>query len=136
MRKIGIDLGDKRIGLAVSDLMGIIANGLETYYRKNDESDYQYVADVCRQMQADTAVIGLPLNMDGTKGDRALLSEAFGTKLKEYIDIEVVYQDERLTSVSAERALLSADMRRDKRKKMIDKVAAAIILQSYLDYKK
>ena len=133
MRKIAVDLGDVRIGLASSDIMGIIASGSETYVRKGGEEDYIYIANFAKNLQADTIVIGLPKNMDGTEGERALLSREFGEKLKEYVDCKIVYEDERLTSKSAERMLISADVRRDKRKKVIDKIAAAIILQSYLD---
>lgn len=133
MRKIAVDLGDVRIGLASSDIMGIIASGSETYVRKGGEEDYIYIANFAKNLQADTIVIGLPKNMDGTEGERALLSREFGEKLKEYVDCKIVFEDERLTSKSAERMLISADVRRDKRKKVIDKIAAAIILQSYLD---
>lgn len=133
MRKIAVDLGDVRIGLASSDIMGIIASGSETYYRKGGEVDLDYVAQFAKNQQADTIVIGLPINMDGTEGERAQLSRDFGEALKSKTDCAIVYVDERLTSKSAERLLISADMRREKRKTVIDKVAAAIILQSYLD---
>lgn len=133
MRKIAVDLGDVRIGLASSDIMGIIASGSETYYRKGGEIDLDYVAQFAKEKQADTIVIGLPINMDGTEGERAQISREFGEALKSKTDCTIVYVDERLTSKSAERLLISADMRREKRKTVIDKVAAAIILQSYLD---
>ncbi len=133
MRKIAVDLGDVRIGLAKSDIMGIIASGTETYIRKNEEDDLNYIANFAKSAEADTIVIGLPVNMDGTEGERAVLSREFGEKLKSLTDAKIVFEDERLTSKSAERMLISADVRRDKRKKVIDKIAAAIILQSYLD---
>lgn len=133
MRKIAVDLGDVRIGLAKSDIMGIIASGSETYIRKNEEDDLNYIANFAKSAEADTIVIGLPVNMDGTEGERAKLSRDFGEKLKDLTDAKIVFEDERLTSKSAERMLISADVRRDKRKKVIDKIAAAIILQSYLD---
>lgn len=133
MRKVAVDLGDVRIGLASSDIMGIIASGSETYYRKGGDVDVDYVAQFAKNQQADTIVIGLPINMDGTEGERAQISRDFGDKLKEKTDCKIVFVDERLTSKSAERLLISADMRREKRKNVIDKVAAAIILQSYLD---
>lgn len=133
MRKVAVDLGDVRIGLASSDIMGIIASGSETYYRKGGDVDVDYVAQFAKNQQADTIVIGLPINMDGTEGERAQISRDFGDKLKEKTDCQIVFVDERLTSKSAERLLISADMRREKRKNVIDKVAAAIILQSYLD---
>ena len=133
MRKVAVDLGDVRIGLASSDIMGIIASGSETYYRKGGDVDVDYVAQFAKNQQADTIVIGLPINMDGTEGERAQISRDFGDKLKDKTDCQIVFVDERLTSKSAERLLISADMRREKRKNVIDKVAAAIILQSYLD---
>lgn len=133
MRKIAIDLGDVRIGLASSDIMGIIASGSETYVRRNEEEDIKYIVDFIKKAEADTVVIGLPVNMDGTEGERAQISRDFADKLREFIDCKIVFEDERLTSKSAERMLIAADVRREKRKKVIDKIAAAIILQSYLD---
>lgn len=133
MRKIAVDLGDVRIGLASSDIMGIIASGNETYYRKGGEADVDYIAEFAKKMEADTIVIGLPVNMDGTEGERAEISREFARQLSEKTTCKIEFMDERLTSKSAERLLISADMRREKRKQVIDKVAAAIILQSYLD---
>lgn len=133
MRKIALDVGDVRIGIAVSDIMGIIAGGYETYVRKDYESDLKYVAEFAKRSEADTIVFGLPINMDGTEGPRALGVRKMAEDLKAYTDIKMVFQDERLTTVTAERMLIQADVRRDKRKKVIDKVAATIILQSYLD---
>lgn len=133
MRKVAIDLGDVRIGLATSDIMGIIASGSETYVRKNEDDDIKYIAEFVKKAEADTIVIGLPVNMDGTEGERAQISRDFAEKLKEHVDMKIVFEDERLTSKSAERMLIAADVRREKRKKVIDKIAAAIILQSYLD---
>lgn len=133
MRKVAIDLGDVRIGLATSDIMGIIASGSETYVRKKEDDDIKYIAEFVKKAEADTIVIGLPVNMDGTEGERAQISRDFAEKLKEHVDMKIVFEDERLTSKSAERMLIAADVRREKRKKVIDKIAAAIILQSYLD---
>ncbi|MDR3217068.1 MAG: Holliday junction resolvase RuvX [Clostridiaceae bacterium] len=135
MRKIGLDIGNVRIGVAVSDLMGIIANARETYTRKSEEADIAYFTEYARANEADTFVLGLPVNMDGTDGERVRLTREFGDLLKAASGLPVVYKDERLTTVQAERLLIEADMRRDKRKKVIDKVAACIILQSYLDGK-
>ncbi len=134
-RKIGLDVGDVRIGVAVSDLMGICANPRETYVRKKDDSaaDAAYFAEYAKREDADAFVLGLPKNMDGTEGPRAEITRQFGDLLKETSGLDVVYVDERLTTVSAERMLIGADVRRDKRRKVIDKVAATIILQSYLD---
>ncbi len=136
-RKIALDVGDVRIGVAVSDLLGITANPRETYTRKKDDINYdiQYFCDYAKREDADAFVLGLPKNMDGSEGDRAVVTREFGDLLSERSGLQVFYQDERLTTVSAERMLIDADVRRDKRKKVIDKVAATIILQSYLDSK-
>ncbi len=135
--KIGLDVGDVRIGVAVSDLMGLTANPRETYVRKKGDvdADVQYFCDYAKKEDADAFVLGLPKNMDGTEGDRAIITREFGDLLTQKSGLPVYYQDERLTTVSAERMLIDADVRRDKRKKVIDKVAATIILQSYLDRK-
>ncbi len=135
--KIGLDVGDVRIGVAVSDLMGLTANPRETYVRKKDDiaADIAYFCEYAKKEDADAFVLGLPKNMDGSEGPRAEVTRQFGDMLAEASGLSVIYQDERLTTVSAERVLLEADMRREKRKQVIDKVAAAIILQSYLDRK-
>lgn len=134
MRKLALDVGDVRIGFATSDIMGIIASGYETYTRKGAPKDYEYIAEFCKNNQVDTVVIGLPVNMDGTEGDRVIITREFAEELKPYIgERKIVFQDERLTTVQAERMLIQGGVRREKRKKVIDKVAATIILQSYLD---
>ena len=134
-RKVALDVGDVRIGVAVSDLLGITANPRETYVRKKGDlnADIAYFCEYAKREEADAFVLGLPKNMDGTEGDRAVVTRQFGDMLQEASGLPVLYQDERLTTVSAERMLIDADVRRDKRKKVIDKVAATIILQSYLD---
>ncbi|MFI3229289.1 MAG: Holliday junction resolvase RuvX [Bacillota bacterium] len=135
MRKIALDIGDVRIGIASSDPMGIIAGGYESYTRKKGDvqADLAYIADYVAKQGADTIVVGLPLNMDGTEGERVLMYREFAKELAEHTQAKIVFQDERLTTVQAERMLISGGVRRDKRKKVIDKVAATIILQSYLD---
>ena len=136
MRKVALDIGDVRIGIAVSDFMNIIANPRETYVRKGEEQDLDYFIKVAKENEADTFVIGLPINMDGTEGPRVEICRAFGEKLREKSGLKVEYQDERLTTVEATYYLLEADMSRKKRKKNIDKIAANIILQTYLDKRK
>lgn len=133
--KIALDVGDVRIGVAVSDLMGLTANPRETYVRKKNDIAYDvaYFCDYAKKEDADVFVLGLPKNMDGSEGERAEITRQFGDLLAKQSGLPIVYQDERLTTVSAERMLIDADVRRDKRKKVIDKVAATIILQSYLD---
>ena len=132
---MALDVGDVRIGVAVSDLLGITANPRETYVRKKGDTnaDIAYFCEYAKREEADAFVLGLPKNMDGTEGDRAVVTRQFGDMLQEASGLPVLYQDERLTTVSAERMLIDADVRREKRKKVIDKVAATIILQSYLD---
>lgn len=134
MRKIALDIGDVRIGIATSDPMGIIASGYETFTRtKNEINDLIYLSELAKDKGCDTFVLGLPINMDGTEGKRVELIKEFGEKLGKYTDLKIAYQDERLSTVSAEKALIESGMRREKRKQVIDKVAATIILQSYLD---
>ncbi|HOO22315.1 MAG TPA: Holliday junction resolvase RuvX [Clostridia bacterium] len=134
MRKIALDIGDVRIGIATSDPMGIIASGYSTFQRTGDyEKDLRFLVDTARQNNCDTIVLGLPVNMDGTEGERARITRQFGEDLKTLTDVKIVYQDERWTTVSAEKALIESGMRREKRKNVVDKVAATIILQSYLN---
>ena len=132
-KKIGLDVGDVRIGIAVSDMLGMIANARESYTRKGLEKDLRYFTDLAKAENADAFVLGLPKNMDGTEGERVEVTRDFGDKLHEFSGLPVVYMDERLSTVAAERMLIQAAVRRDKRKKVIDKVAACIILQNYLD---
>lgn len=133
-RKVALDVGDVRIGVAVSDMLGITANPRETYVRKKDDinADIAYFANTQKRGRGRFRA-GPSQNMDGTEGDRAAVTRQFGDMLEQASGLDVLYQDERLTTVSAERMLIDADVRRDKRKKVIDKVAATIILQSYLD---
>ena len=135
MRILALDIGDVRIGLAVSDPLGITANPLETYVRKkNDEAaDCRYIADLARAKGVEKLVLGLPINMDGTEGVRVEKTRAFAEGLAAVCDIPIDYQDERLTTVTAERVLIEQGVRREKRKEVIDKVAATIILRCYLD---
>lgn len=134
MRKMSLDLGDKRIGIATSDLLGIIANPLETYTRGSITKDINHIAELVKTHSVDCIVLGLPINMDGTEGERVEKSREFGRILSENIpNIKIDYMDERWTTVSAEKMLIDADVSREKRKTVIDKVAATIILQSYLD---
>ena len=133
MRSIGIDFGDARIGISVSDPLGIFASGLETYKRVNLDSDLKHILNLIKEKEANTLVVGLPINMDGTEGVRVEKTKEFCQELKKLCDINIVYIDERLTTVQAEKMLIEQDVRREDRKKVIDKVAATIILQSYLD---
>lgn len=131
-RLMALDYGDVRIGVAISDLSKTIASGLETYKCKNLEQDLNHFAILAKEQSVEKFIIGLPLNMDGTEGPRAEKTRAFGDQLQLLTGLPVEYVDERLTSVEAEEILISAGMRREKRKEVIDKVAATLILESYL----
>ncbi|AKL95243.1 holliday junction resolvase [Clostridium aceticum] len=133
VRIMALDVGDKRIGVALSDLMGWTAQGLETIERSNIKKDLQRIEEIINQHQVGKVVIGLPKNMNGTLGPQSEKVIEFTERLKKRINIECVFWDERLTTVAAERSLIEADMSRKKRKTVIDKVAATYILQNYLD---
>lgn len=134
-RALGIDYGDVRIGIAVSDAMGWTAQGVETIHRKNEEADLARIGELIAQYEVGTLVLGLPKNMNGTIGPRGELSQQFAALLEEKFGLPVVLWDERLSTMAAERMLISADVSRKKRKQVVDKMAAAIILQNYLDSK-
>ena len=132
MKKImGIDIGEKRIGIAVSDSLGYTAQGVETYTRTGEE-DAAYIAAKMKELGASKVVVGLPLNMNGSEGPAAQKVREFADKLTA-LGVEVDFQDERLTTVSAERMLIEADVSRRKRRQVVDKLAAVYILRAYLD---
>lgn len=134
---MALDVGDVRIGIAVSDLMGIIANPLETYTRRGDVAkDAQYIADLAKVHQVDLFVSGLPLGLNGLENEQTAKTRAFVAELTKHTDVAVKFMDERFTTLSAERVLIEGNVRRENRKKVIDKVAATIILQNYLDSKR
>ncbi len=133
-RWMGLDMGDKRIGVAVTDLLMLTAQGVESYTRtESEKKDIAHLCELCRQYDVERIVCGLPKNMNGTLGPMAEKVQAFAEKLQKASGLEVVFEDERLTTVYAERLLLQADMSRQKRRKVIDKMAAVAILQSYMD---
>jgi len=133
MRILALDIGDVRIGVAISDPLGISTNGIETYLSKGKERDVVYFTEMARSRGCDKILLGLPLNMDGTEGDRAEKVRDFGEALQAASGIEVLYEDERLTTVEAEEMLIEAGLSRQERRKVIDKVAAEIILRCYLN---
>lgn len=136
MRILGLDVGSKTVGVAVSDLMGWTAQGLEIIAINEEEDEYglDRLAEIIQENEVHRVVIGLPKNMNNTEGPRAEASRHYGALVTERFDLPVDYQDERLTTVQAERMLIErADISRKKRKKVIDKVAAVLILQNYLD---
>lgn len=130
-----MDVGDRRIGMAVSDQMGWTAQGIDTLERKSEKEDLDRIRDIIKYYSPEKIVIGLPKNMDGTIGAQGEKVKEFGELIKSKVfSGEIIYWDERLTTVYANRVLLEGDMSRRKRKKKIDKIAAVFILQSYLDY--
>ena len=134
---MALDVGDVRIGIAVSDPLGIIANPLETYTRKGDLSrDAQYVADLASQYGVELFVSGLPLGLNGQENEQTAKTRVFTDELSKHTQIPVKFMDERFTTLSAERVLIEGNVRREKRKTVIDKVAATIILQNWLDGKR
>ena len=132
---MGLDVGKKRIGIAISDELHFTAQPFATLARKNLSSDLRSLAQIIQQQDITAIVIGLPKNMNGTLGPQAQSVMDFSEKLGQTVDIPLIFWDERLSSVAADRILLEADLSRQKRKKHIDKVAATIILQGYLDSK-
>jgi putative Holliday junction resolvase len=135
-RILSLDLGEKRIGIAVSDALNIIAQPIGTIERKGIKNDIKKIRELALEYDAGRLVVGLPLNMDGTEGKSANLAIDFVNEIKKEIQIEVEMIDERLTTAQGERIFLEADMSRKKRKKNLDKIAAQLILQNYLDLHK
>ncbi|GAE26727.1 Holliday junction resolvase [Halalkalibacter wakoensis JCM 9140] len=137
MRALGLDVGTKTIGVALSDELGWTAQGLTTIKREENEEkkDYQAIAELVLEHGVDTIVIGMPKNMNGTIGPSGERSQLFADELSEYVSSTIKMWDERLTTVAAEKMLISADVKRKKRKQVIDKMAAVMILQGYLDHK-
>ncbi len=132
MKCIAFDIGDKRIGIAVSDPFGSMALPCETYFRKNFEKDVKYLAEFARDRCAEIIVCGLPLNFDGSESEQTVKTRSFVEKLKTVTDIPIVFEDERFTTMEARRVLLEADVSRAGRKSVIDKIAASYILETYL----
>ncbi|EJP6470839.1 Holliday junction resolvase RuvX [Clostridium botulinum] len=133
MRILGLDIGDRTIGVAISDPLGFTAQGITTIRRKSEAYDLEEIKKICDKYEVDTIVSGLPKNMNGTLGPQSEKVLEFCDSIKEYVNIEIKMWDERLTTVAANRAMLEADLSRSKRKKIVDKIAATYILQGYLD---
>ena len=134
MRYLGLDLGTKTLGVAVSDKTGLIATSL-TILRHDNDYDFliEELKNIIKEKEIETIVLGLPKNMNNTIGERGEMVLSFKEKLEESTNLPVILEDERLTTKVAENILISADVSRKKRKKVIDKMAANVILQSYLD---
>jgi len=133
MRILGLDVGEKRIGIAVSDPMGWTAQSHSVLHRKQRIEDYRYLGKLVQELEVEKIIIGFPRNMNGTIGPKALEIQDFARELGQYTTVAIEFWDERLSTRSAERVLLEADISRRKRKQIIDKLAAAHILQAYLD---
>lgn len=133
MRIMSLDVGSRTIGIACSDELLMTAQGIETIRRTSLEKDFNRLQELIAEYEVHELVVGMPKNMNGTKGERAEKTEEFVEKMKEVIDLPVTYWDERLSTVMAERQLIAADVSRKKRKSVIDKMAAVVILQGYLD---
>lgn len=135
---LGLDLGTRTIGIAISDSLEFIASAVETFrFRENDfESALRRVEQIVKEKKVYKIVLGYPKHMNGDIGDKALLCEDFKKKLEDLLSIDVILQDERWTTKLAESRLLEFDLSRNKRKQIIDKMAAVVILQNYLDSNK
>ena len=133
MRIMALDVGSRTIGIACSDALLMTAQGIETIRRTSLENDFNRLRELISEYEVNELVVGMPKNMNGTKGDRAEKTEEFVEKMKAVIDLPVTFWDERLSTVMAERQLIAADVSRKKRKGVIDKMAAVVILQGYLD---
>jgi putative Holliday junction resolvase len=133
MRVLGLDIGDKTIGIAISDPLGYTAQGITTIRRKSEAMDIEELKKICKEYAVDTIVSGLPKNMNNSIGPQGEKVIKLCEVIKENIQVPIIMWDERLTTVAANRAMLEADLSRAKRKKIVDKVAATYILQGYLD---
>lgn len=135
MRILGLDVGEKTIGIAASDLLGLTAQGIKTIRRVSLKKDLQELGEIISEFDAKILVIGLPKNMNGTEGKTCQNVRDFAEKIqKKFPEIKQIFWDERLSTVAAEKFLInSADLSRKKRKKVIDKMAAVYILQGFLD---
>jgi len=132
-RILALDLGKKRIGLALSDELGITAQGLPTLDRRNKRTDFAELTRIVRENNVAGIVLGLPLRMSGEEGSQADWVRAFAEELKAFVDVPIELRDERWTSKQAERVLAGSGVRNEDRKPAIDRISAMILLQDYLD---
>jgi len=136
VRILGLDLGSKTIGVAASDELGIFAHPIDTIRRGSLKNDLEAISKYVAEYGASLIVVGLPINMDGTKGESAKKAEEFARKLGAELDIKVELWDERLSTSAVTKAMITGDVSRAKRKKAVDKLAASYILQGYMDMKR
>jgi len=132
-RVLGLDVGARRIGVAVSDPLGITAQGLETLHRKNKKHDFQFLERIIREYEVREIVVGLPLRMSGAEGTQAEKIQAFAEDLRKRFELPVHLWDERLTSAEANRLLRETDLSIEKRGKAVDRMAAILILQGWME---
>lgn len=135
MRWMGLDLGERRIGIAISDPLEMTAQADSYRLRSALQADLDFFVDLIVAREIDGVVIGLPVNMNGTEGPAAEKARVFGDQLQKRISVPVIFWDERLTTASAQRVLIEADLSRSKRREKVDQLAAVFILQNYLDSK-
>ncbi len=133
MKILGLDIGEKRIGIAISDELGYTAQGMRVLNRSGGDDDFKSLKELIAATQATEVVVGLPKNMDGSLGEAAQKILSFVKKMEESLSVPVILWDERWTTAEATRLLVDADLSRAKRRKVVDKVAAVLILQGYLD---
>lgn len=135
MKYIGLDLGSRTLGVAISDILGMLARAYDTYRFPDDRYDLavKYVLEVCKKEDVKTVVLGYPKHMNGDSGVRAQISIDFKNKIEEQSDIKVILEDERLTTVIVDKAMISGNVKRKDRRSKKDEMAAVVILQNYLD---
>jgi putative Holliday junction resolvase len=133
VRVLALDVGDRRIGVAVSDELGVTAQGVTTIHRRSWAADLAEIARLVEQWGAESVVVGWPLTLEGTVGPRARIVQDFIKRLERVVRIPITTWDERYSTVTAERVLLDADLSRAKRRQVVDKTAAVVILQHFLD---
>lgn len=133
MRILGLDVGNKTIGVAVSDPLGFTAQGITTIRRTDEDSDIKELEEICKKYSVESIICGLPKNMNGTIGEQGKKVSEFCDVLSDRIKLPIKLWDERLTTVAAHKAMIEGNLSRAKRKKIVDKIAAIYILQGYLD---
>ncbi len=139
MRLMALDYGDKTVGIAMTDLSGRISQPFDTILRNNPIDVKETIEKICgivKEYEVDKVIIGMPYNMDGSEGERAEKTKWFGKKLSKKLDKEIIFYDERLSTFEASNILDLGNIKRENKKKYLDKIAASIILQAYLDNKK
>jgi len=137
MRYIGLDLGSRTLGVSISDELGFLARSYDTFRFNDDEYDkaIEYTINICKKENVKEVVLGLPRHMNGDYGVRAEISKDFKEKLESLSDIKVHLEDERMTTIIVDKAMIKGNVRREKRKQLKDEMAAVVILQSFLDKK-